>query len=799
MLRNHLKIALRTLWTQKGITAINVLGLAAGMAVCLLVGLLFWDQLTHDDFHPGADRIYRVTTEMKEARSWATTPLGLAPALRAQVAGVEAATRLWRTRQNLMLENQAYRTRGYYAAASFFEVFGFELVAGNEETALSTPYSAVLTEELARRLYGESDPLGKTFRLTDSTRAGPFTVTGVLDREAYRSHLAFDVLYSLPSLPAKARTRQGTSYTYVGLGEGQTPSTVAPALRKVGRQHLPPDSTLPGRTSPTGFGLQAVSDVPLSTTRLVNDNAEGTMPPTPAYFLAGLALLVLLAAGFNYVNLSTARSLTRGREVGVRKTMGAYRGQLIGQFVVEAAVVALLAFALAAVFLQGLVPAFNGLSVVREAGIEIKMAPGLPFYGAFLLFAGLVGIVAGLYPAWHLSRFQPAFVLKAGARGEPGGGSWRSPRTVLIVLQFATAIVVIVTATLLYRQTTYMSAAEEAGIRTEHLVHVNLRDVPYGPFQQEVRQIPGVERVGGANRVPLGGVRTAGVSVQSDSTSEAVPSRYYAADYEFVGAISPSFLATGDWSEGRFETGQAAVLNETAVRRLGYESPRAVLGQLLTLSRFGTTWSVRVVGVVQDFYLQFSEGSNHPLVFHYNPSEFGVAVASVVPGREQAVLSALGETWTQFDSGHPVQAHLYRDLIREEFSFLTDIGGVLAFIAGLAVLISCLGLLGIATYTVQTRTREIGIRKALGATVSSIVGLLSKDVLGLVGVAVAVGLPVAWWVNQWWLESFAYRIDPGGWTFVLSAAALVGLALLAVAPQTLRAARIDPARTLRDE
>ena len=801
MLRNYLKIALRILWTQKGITAINVLGLAAGLAVCLLVGLLFWDRVTYDNFHPGADRLYRVTTEMEEAGGWATTPLGLAPVLRAQVAGVEAATRLERARQNVMVENQTFETQGYYAGSSFFEVFGFELVSGSEKEALTAPYSAVLSEKLARRLYGEADPVGKTFRLADSTQAGPFTVTGVLNREAYRSHLVFDVLFSLPSLPAEAQAGPGLSYTYVRLGEGHAPSTVVPAFRKAGRRHLPADSTLPGESSAKRFGLQSVSDIPLSSTaRLLNDNAEDTLPPTPAYFLVGLALLVLLAAGFNYVNLSTARSLTRAREVGVRKTMGARRPQLIGQFVAEAVIVALLAFGLATVFLQGLVPAFNGLSVVREAGVEIKVTPGLPFYGTSLLFVGLVGVLAGLYPAWYLSRFQPASVLKAGVRGEPDGFSWTSSRTVLTVLQFATAIVVIVTATLLYRQATYMSAAEEAGIQTEHLVHVDLRDVSYGPFQQEVRQLPGVKRVGGAKRVPLGGgVRSTGVSVQSDSVSEAVTSRYYAADYELVEAISPSFLATADWSEERFETGQAAVLNETAARRLGFGAQRAALGQALTLSRFGTTWSVQIVGVVQDFYFQFSEGPSQPLVFHYNPSEFNVAVAQVVPGQEEAVLSALGETWNQFDSRFPVEAHPYQELIREELSFLTDIGGILAVIAGLAVLISCLGLLGITTYTVQTRTREIGIRKALGATVLSIVGLLSKDVLGLVGAAIALGLPMAWGVNQWWLQGFAYRIDLGVWTFLLSAAALVGLALLAVAPPTLRAARTDPAQTLRDE
>lgn len=798
MLRNYLTIAVRTLWKQKGVTAINVLGLAAGLAMCLLVGLLFWDQLTYDDFHPGADRLYRVTMEMEDAPNWAAVPRGLAPTLREQVTGVEAATRLKPTRQNVVVENQAYETRGYYADSSFFEVFGFELIAGNEKEILTAPYSAVLSEELAQRLYGETDPVGNSFYLADSTRVGPFTVTGVVNLSDYRSHLAFDALYSLSSVPPKTGSTVNDSHTYIRFGERNDPWEIVPSFRQVGRKHLPADSTLPGKNSPKRFGLQAVSDIPL-TSSFADDNARGILPPTGAYFLAGLALLVLLAAGFNYVNLSTARSLTRAREVGVRKAVGARRSQLIGQFVAEAAVVALLAFCLAIVFLQGLVPAFNRLSVVQEMGVQIELVPGLPFYGVFLLFAVLVGAVAGLYPAWHLSRFQSTRVLKAGARGEPAGFSWTSPRSGLIVLQFAVALVVIVTATLLYRQATHMSTAEEAGFRTENLVHVELQDVPYPLFQQEAQRLHGVVRVGGANRVPLGGIRPADVSVQSDSAAKGVTVRYFAPDHEFIEAIFPSFLAAAGWSEERFETGQAALLNETAARHLGFGSPRAALGQELTLTQFGTTWSVQIAGVVQDFYLQFSKGPGQPLVVHHNPSEFNVAVAQVAPGQEEAVLSALGTTWKQFSSGDPIQARRYSDLIREDIAPLTDAGGILAFIAGIAVLISCLGLLGIATYTVQTRIREIGIRKALGATVHSIVGLLSKDVLCLVGAAVVLGLPVAWGVNRWWLRGFAYRIDLGVWPFVLSAAVLIGLALLAVTPQTLRAARLDPATTLRDE
>jgi len=803
MLRNYLNIALRTLWKQKSVTAINVFGLAAGMAVCLLVGLLVWDQVTHDDFHPGADLLYRVTmTQHQSTQRFATSPAGLAPVFREEVTGIEAATRLRRSSENLVLDNQGYKAQALYADSSFFDVFGFHLEAGNEATALTTPFTAVITQDLARTLYGEADPMGKTFRLPTM---GPFTIVGVVDRNAYRSHLAFDVLYSFATLQRERAQdlnrdwqRGNTYYTYLRLKEGRTPERIAPILRQIEEQYLPDPESVEG-TPPGQLGLQAVSAVPLSSP-LMNELPNGGMLPAEVGdFLAALALLVLLAAGFNYVNLSTARSLTRAREVGVRKTMGAHRQQVIGQFVAEALVVSLLALGLALLLMQVLVPGFNQLSVVQEFGARIDVSPGAIFYAGAVGVALLVGTVAGLYPAWHLSKFRPARVLKASAQRETPGFSWMTPRKVLVVLQFAIAIIVIVTTAFVYRQAQHIARADTS-FRTEGLVQVQLQEAPFGPFQQEARQLPGVKRIAGAESVPLSGALHL-ANLQSDRVPEPLENTlYYAVDYEFVEALDFPFVAQGEWSEARFESGQTVVLNETAVQELGFASPQEALGQPLTLNQ-DTTRTVRVAGVVQDFQFHFLEGNrSRPVVLHYNPSAFRIALAQVVPGQEEAALGALEAAWGRFDNTNPPEIRPYSDLIRERFAApMSDAGGILGLVAGLSVLISCLGLLGIATYTVQTRTREIGIRKSLGATVPSIVGLLSKDFLGLIGTAVAVGLPVAWGLNRLWLQNLAYRIEVGAWTFVLSAAAMVALALLAIGSQTVRAARTDPATTLRDE
>ena len=797
MLKNYVTIALRTLWKQKGVTAINVLGLAAGMAVCLLVGLLVWDQLTHDAFHPGADRLYRVTTTMQNnATRFASSSAPLAPALRDQVTGVEAATRLRRAEGNVVVDGQGFPARALYAEPSFFDVFGFELVAGRRADVLAAPSTAVVSQSFAERALGRADPVGQTFRLAD---VGTITVTGVVAREAVRSHLSFDVLVSFGTL---AQARELTwrdafgTYTYLRLAPGTSPGDLAASFRQLEAQHLPEPTT--DRTHPAQFHLQAVADLPLGPI-LSNEIADGLLPATVGYFLAALAGLVLLAAGFNYVNLTTARSLTRAREVGVRKAVGANRGHVLGQFVAEAVVVALLALGVAIVLLQGLVPAYNQLSIHQELAAQIEVTPGLGLYGAFVAFAVGVGLVAGLYPAWHLSSFQPARVMKSGVQPEAPGFSWMAPRKVLIVLQFAVALVVIVTTALLYRQAQHLGAAE-TGFRTADLVRVDLQDAAMGPFRQQARQVPGVERVAAANTLPLSGV-THESRLQRDGQAEPIDDvTYYAVDYAFVDMLDLPMLAADDGLQARFESGQAVLVSRTATRALGFEAPEQAVGAPLTLDR-DTTRSVRIAGVVDDIYVRLSEAKTaDPVVYHYNPSAFRVALAQTTPGRTAEVEDALTAVWRGLDATHLPEVRSYSEFVVQRYAApMTEASGVLGLIAGLVVLISCLGLLGIATYTVQTRIREVGIRKALGATVPSIVSLLSKDLMWLIGAAVVAGLPLAWALNRMWLQSWAYRIDLGVGTFALSAVAMVALALLAIAPQALRAARANPATTLRSE
>ena len=804
MLRNYLRIALRTLWKQRGTTAINVLGLAAGMAVCLLVGLLLWDQATHDDFHPGADRIYRVTTLMADDNvPMPSSPAPLAPALRTEVAGVETATRMRFFEHTLVRDNASYNASGLYAEPSFFELFGFELEAGNAKQALARPHTVVVTRRLAQRLYGDADPMGQTFRLQGGQ---PVTVTGVIDRAAYRSHLPFEVLVSFATLrqtrPSALTSWYRSLYStsvYLRAGENQALASIEASLEALRRQHLvQPDgaenSGLQRLVQVGRLQLEALSAVPFS-----NAGAEvehGTLPWTVALIPAGLALLVLLAAIFNYVNLSTARSLARGREVGVRKTMGAHQWQVMGQFMAEAVIVSLVALGLSVVLLQGLVPLFNQLAVVHKAGIDINIEPGLRFYGMAVLFAMGIGGLAGLYPAWRLSSFRPAQVLKTGAQTQAPGSQWMTPRKAMIGLQFLMAFVVIVTGTVLYRQFQHMKGGEYP-FQVDQVVRIELQESAYEPFQQQARRQAGVQQVGATSGIPIVD-QGAGCQVGSSFIQEPVWIQCFFMDYEATQLLDLPVIMEEGFTEARFERGRAVLVTAAGARHFGFSSPQQALGQPVTLEgRPGEQQQVRIVGIVRNV-ATYAEPEGR-ILFRYAPERFDLALARVVPGRDSTALTQLQSTW-EHGATDPFVGTFLRTHVGEQFAdALAEFGGVMGLLAILAVFISCLGLLGIVAYTVQTRTREIGIRKALGATVSSVVSLLSRDLLLLVGAAVLVGMPVAWIINREILRNFPYAIDFGLVPLVLTAALLMGVAFVAIAPPTFRAARTDPAKTLRME
>ena len=815
MLRNYFTIAWRTLWRNCSTTAINLIGLAVSLAVCFLVLLFVHQQWRMDRFHPQADRIHRVETT-DGARWTATSPNPLAPALRSRAAGVTAATRVGLDRGTFATRGDtSVRLSARYADSSFFNVFsGFRLRSGNRKTALDEPNTAVLTPDFARRLFGDdADPVGQTFSLRGETT---YTVTGVLVPPAGPTHMTGDAFLSYASIadpdPGIGAWTSVFSepWTYVRLAPGTEPAAVTTVVTGLFRDRVPSSER-----EEIGFRTRSLFGVQFGGL-LMNTASFRTAVPTYFFvFFLALAGVVLLAAGFNYVNLTTAQSLRRAKEIGVRKTAGARRGQLVGQFLGEAVLTSLLAGAGALTLLTVLVPLFNDLYIwtllnIPSLSLDALWSPGLLalLFGITVLF----GLAAGSYPAVVLASSEPSAVL--GGRSETSSpfGSL-SVRTVLIGAQFASALLLVVTATTLARQSARM-AGPSHDLQTEHLVSVPLQDVEYERFREAAARLPDVESVSVLNEHMLGGGAFDTAPLRAIRTDASFTTYQYHTDTTFVQAITPGLeTATKDWTV-TYTNGDGALLNETAARALGFEAPTGALGQTIYYGADGDNTAkrpIRVVGVVENFQFTGTEiyapagptsedGSIPPLLLRYDATYQDLALVQSRSGDLAALRDRLESMWdAELQTLYPFEARFYSDILQERYGPLRSLSSIAWAIALLAVLITVLGLLSIAAHHVQTRTKEIGVRKALGATTRSVVYHLSRDFLRLVALAALGALPLAWYLNAQWLRFLPNPVPMGSVALLGAVGGLLLLAFLTVGSQTIRAARLNPAATLRDE
>jgi len=812
MWTTYLKLAARSLWKDKGTASMMTLGLAVGLAVSCLVFALLWGQRTHDTGHPGADRLVRVTSMLHGddgSDAFASSPAGLAPLLRTQVSGVEAATRLRRGPSSIVrLTEDELRTTStpktrqtvLYAEPSFFDLFGFEKTPGAAEQ-LSEPNTLLLSQESARVLFDASDPVGKTVQIPS---VGPVTVAGVVDTDAVRSHLTFDALLSLSTLDSIPETgaadwRQSADayYTYARLAPGASRESVQEAANALSASFEPgagPD--IDGRWV-EALEIQPVGDIMIQSIPQ-NEIAGGVLPLSLAYLLNGLALVVLVTAGFNYVNLSIARGMTRGQEVGVRKTLGARREQVMTPFLVESVVVALAALAIGLAVLVGISEAFNRMWVVQRLGIDLDLNFGLAAYAACTGFAVLVGLVAGLYPAWKLSGFPSADVIRnqLSTHAEKGVMSWLTSRKALIVAQFTLSVVVGVTAIVFLRQAQHMQSADY-GFDVQNKLLADLGSTKIEQVRSELRGQADIERVSAANYLPMSGA-TQSADVRTPLQADAIDVVYYACEAGFLDQLAVEVVA-GTVDPDRFDTGRTIVINERAVRTLGYDAPSDAVGQVATVRVNNQEIDARITAVTANFYYSFLGEGVDPILFQSNPDLFVHAVVEHKAGAGQA---ARTQTLAVLNRLAPTRALSVEraDAIVERFTApFVDGSRILGFTAFAAVVISIVGLLGLAFFAMRSRRREIGVRRALGATVRALVVSLSSQYVGLIGVSLLLGLPLAWFANRLWLQQLSVRVDVGAATLGGSALALLIVTLLALLPQTVRTAMTNPASVLRDE
>jgi putative ABC transport system permease protein len=814
MFRNYWKVALRSLLKRKGFTLINMLGLATGMAVCMLIVVFIRQELSYDRFEESGDRVYRLVLERKypgRSSSYAIIPLSVGEAVSRESPEVEASTGFQDfTGTDPMLvrigDRRFEEQRVLLADSSFFKVFPMRLLAGDAATALQKPDMAVLTQAAAERLFGSvSAAIGKTF---ESDRKQRFLVSGVCRDWPANSHMGFDMLLSAGSFPQPVNYTGFSTYTYLLLHKGASAISVEARLPKLIEKYA-------GGEVGRNFGMsfqqfQAAGNgyhyylQPLARIHLNSDLQAELLPngsERAVYIFGIIAVFILGIACINFVNLSTARSVERAREVGVRKTFGSGQRSLVLQFLVESVLVSIVSLLLALGLVWICLPMFSRLAG-EEFAVRSLLNP-LSVFG-LLIFGLGVGVVAGLYPAFVLSSFQPIKVLKGKFHSNKYGVALRNA---LVVFQFAISILLIICTIVVNQQMRFM-LGDALGFRQDHVIEIQRTDLVDGKnraFREELGKIAGVERVGGASSLP-GENGFFGISWQQLGSKESMTGRGIIVDDAFAATLGLT-LKEGRFFSNAFSTDSlSVVLNEKAVAALGLKEP--VVGtRLTTTTEFynpkpDSFYIYTVVGVVHDFHYQTLHQAIEPLVIT-NAAKFGgvtnlTAVRIGGADLHQAI-GAIERVWRQFVPDHPLHYAFLDENLAAQYKAEQTLQRIFTVFSALAIFIACIGLLGLAAYATQQRMREMSIRKVLGAGKGTIVRLLSEDFVRLVSLSAFIAFPAAWLAMHSWLQGFAYRIGLSWWVFVLAWLACLVITLATISFQAIRAAATNPVKVLRSE
>ena len=799
MFKNYLKIALRNLKKHAGYTIINILGLAIGMTCCVLIALYVWDEVTYDRFHENAERIYRLRIERYasggESELTATASGPMAPAILQDFPQVEQAARI--SQRTYLVEQgdrRFYEEDFFWADSSFFEVFSFPLLRGNPATALTAPYSVVLTEAMAQKYFGRADPMGQVLTIEERD----LTVTGIVEAAPAQSHFRFDFLGSFTTLEVLAEEPSSewnwwslSYYTYLLVAEGASIEALQEGLRELPSRYIGDQESVSGYRQ--FLYLQPLTDIHL--TSHYRYELQPNSYTAYVYIFSAIALFILLIACINFMNLATARSAQRAQEVGLRKVLGANQGQMIKQFLGESVFLSLLALVLALVLIQVLLPAFNQLASKELALHYIQQAP---LVLAMVVFAVVVGLIAGSYPAFVLSSFRPVEVFKGRVRK---GASGVFLRQGLVVLQFAISLVLIVGALIVFQQLDFMQT-KNLGFEKEQMLVLRVRNneaviESYEAFKDELRKQPAVLNAAFSSSIPGRDQFTNVISRQQGMNEEGQTMYILAADYDFAETYGLEMVTGRALSEEYpSDDTSAFVINEAALKALGWQTPDEALGQELT-RQFSDTREV--VGVVKDFHFQSLQHSIDPIVFQIRQSWYGYVSVRIGTDDVPATMAAIDAVWQTFSPDRPLEYFFLDDDYDRQYRTEQQISKIMTVFTMLALFIACLGLFGLAAFTAEQRTKEIGVRKVLGASVAGIVLLLSKDFVKLIGIALVVAVPLGYFGANWWLNDFAYRIDISWPIFLIAGLTALGVALLTVSYQSVRAALADPVKSLRYE
>jgi putative ABC transport system permease protein len=805
MIRNYFKIAFRNLAKNKTYAGINIFGLALGLATCLLIILYISDELSFDKHHKDPDRLFRVAISSK-LEDWSAAAGPVAAGLKNDFPEVEAAARilkfpgvekmLLKYRQGTT-EKQFYEPNGYYADSTLFDIFSYDFKYGNAKTALNRPNTLVLSETVADKLFGNVDPTGKSIKIGLFFGDFDYTISGVF-KDNHKSHVDAHMLLSMQNTDLGGWAAQQKNWatnnlfhTYIKLKQGADVQSFEAKLPAFMNRNAAADLKALGITKK--LFLQAVPDIYL-TSAIGNElSVNGSM--TYLYIFGSIAAFLLLIACINFMNLSTARSEKRAREVGIRKVMGAFRESLVSQFLGESLVMAVFALVLAIALIQLFLPVFNDLtdkhlSILQHANFLVWMA-GITLG---------TGLFAGLYPAFYLSSFKPISVLKGKLINSI---SVVAIRKGLVVFQFTISIILILGAVVIWQQLSFVQN-QNLGFNKEQKIVIPLKNNEtannFKVLKDEMLANPHIASVSSGSSHP--GIETVEdllFYTENKSINEAVDIHFATVEDDYIETLGFKMISGRPFSESFKADSNSIILNEAAVQELGYNAQTAI-GKNVYFDLNSRKNSMQIVGVVKNFNFESLHRAIKPYALTTSITDkHRYLIANVKTTDFTGLVASLEQSWNKLNPGTPFSYSFLDEDFQKRYDKELRTSHIVIYFTLIAIVIACLGLFGLATFSAAQRTKEIGIRKVLGASVMSITGMLSREFLLLILIAILIASPVAWYGMRRWLQDFAYQVDIEWWVFALSGLVALLVALLTVSYQSIKAALMNPVKSLRSE
>lgn len=806
MFKNYFKVALRSLWKSKGFSAINIFGLAIGLATCLLITLYVVDELSYDHYNKKAERIYRINSDIKfgggDLRLTVTSdPMGAV--LKKDYPQVEEYTRVYNSEgSKLVKKGNQYITeeRIAYVDSTFFRVFTLPAISGDTETALNEPNTVVLTESSSKKYFNTTDVVGKTIEISDN----PYKITAVIKDIPRTSHFNFGFLLSMDNVNYQWGSFLSNNFqTYIVLQKGVDYKAFEKNFITVIDKYLLPQAKqfmqinsmddFKKAGNKLEYTLMPLLDIHLHSDRFPELGTNGNIQYV--YIFSAVALFVLLIACINFMNLSTARSANRAKEVGIRKVLGTEKKTLVQQFLLESILTVIIALIIGIGIAALVLPLFNDVSAKSFSAKDFVSGRIVLF---ILLVPFVVGVLAGIYPAFFLSRFKPVTVLKGSSVGIFKKSNLRS---VLVVFQFATSIILIIGTVVVYRQLQYIQN-KNLGFNKEQVLIINGTGALQNNaevFKNEVRNLPGVTSASFTGYLPVSSSARSDNSFSKSAVMDSktgVNMQRWTVDYDYINTLGMQMIQGRNFSREFGSDSSGVIVNETAAKLLGFSSP---LGEkIYTYNNRNEPIAYNIIGVVKNFHFESLRQNIGPLCMMLGDARF-LTSFKVSTSNIQALVKQIESKWKVMAPGMPFSYRFLDDSFDEMYRSEQRVGKIAITFAVLAILIACLGLFGLVTYAAERRIKEIGIRKVLGATISNIIGMLSKDFLLLVVIAAVISFPIAWWGMNQWLQDFAYRIDISWWIFIIAGLMAAVIALITVSFQAIRAALANPVKNLRTE